>query len=386
MNRLWGSVAVCALSVGASGAMAGSEIGPASNIIVGSARGAVDRGAAPQASNNCFSATQITGLGLFDLDFAGTTTDGPAHAPCAFFGSTQIWRDVWYLWTSVTSGPVTITTCGYTQTDTKIAVYSPAAPCSAGDEFVIACNDDFCGTQTSVTFLAQAGQQYRVRIGKYGQTEPPTGGTGLLEISASTVDICDAEGGPCQQPDYTEPAWASNLTFRVADDVVLNASGEATGLCWSGSYFAETPDASEDEFVLTYWSDASGRPGAPIASFRQNVNMTVQRAYSGFSDIANSPNYWYSTTHAPVALQKGVRYWVEVRNYFSGWFWQASTPGDGALQDQSPNANWTDSVAVNNMTFCVDFRSGCDLDTNGDGQISFGDLNNIVSSFNTSCP
>ncbi len=382
-------VGAAMLAAGGSPVFGRTSPGPASNLEMAPALEGVveDRGGLPLATNHCVHAPVISGLGFFAVDLAGTTTDGSAHPQCNSFGSTQIWRDAWYLWTSVVNGPVTVDTCGDFSVDTKIAVYAPGSFCPPTSEYVISCNDDACGLQSSVTFVAQAGQTYRIRIGRYGQTEPSASGSGLLSISASGgVDICGAEGGPCQDAVLSQPAYTSALTFRCADDVTFESSGVITGLCWSGSYPAN--GVAPDDFVLTYWTDLGGAPGAPIAEFAQGGGLSVIRAISGGLDVANQPNFVYSASHAPVPVAGGQRYWVSVRNYGPGtWFWQTANTGNGALQDETPLITWADSVNIGrNLTMCVGFESSCAMDTNGDGQVNFADLNNVISVFNTGCP
>ncbi len=59
---------------------------------------------------------------------------------------------------------ITISTCG-SNFDTQI--YVTNAACSPGGAYVI-CNDDFCGTQSQVTFTAEAGEPYTICIDGYG--------------------------------------------------------------------------------------------------------------------------------------------------------------------------------------------------------------------------
>ncbi len=376
-----------ALSVCAAWAQTPESREPATNIEAlpsGAERGVAVPG---NGADGCAGAPAISGYSTWAFDFAGATTDGQGHAACLGFGSDQIWRDRWWSWTAPASSLVRVETCGQTGVDTRIAVYSPAAVCSPASEYLLACNDDACNFQSSLTFQARAGQTYLIRIGLYGFSEPAAIGAGTFTVNGlDAPDICPDTVVACQDPNLSESAYTSTASFRVADDFVMNATGAVDGICWRGSYIGFAPGT--DDFTITYWTNAGGLPGTPIASFDQSAGgLSVQRADSGDLDIANNTMFVYSAKHAPVVIADNVRYWVEIRN-FQGttWYWQGSTQGNGAWQDGTPASGWSGSTARPNVTFCVSFLSGCNLDTNGDGVINFADLNNVVSFFNTNCP
>lgn len=385
MFRL-GVLVASVVAVGPAWAGAAASRTPASNIESVPFNGDRDVAIPANGSDSCAGAAAISGYRTWGFDLAGATTDGLAHSVCLSFGSDQIWRDRWWAWTAPATGLTTVETCGLTITDTRIAVYAPASPCPPTGEYLVACNDDFCSVQTSLTFIAQAGQTYFIRLGRYGTTEPAAAGSGAFRIIASlTPDVCPDDAGPCQTVLLSATAFTSNGSFRCADDIVPSASGAIEGVCWWGSY--PSTAAAADDFTVTYWTNAGGLPGIPIASFSQSGSLAVQRVATNDLDIAGTTMFLYSATHAPVPVVKNTRYWVEVRNMFGGtWYWQGSVQGNGGWQDQTPPSNWGDATARPNFAFCPVYNSACNLDTNGDGQINFADLNNIISSFNTSCP
>lgn len=103
--------------------------------------------------------------------------------PCPGAGA----RSVWFSWTAPrlpagVAGTVTIETCGPPTTiDTTLAVYTTASPCP-GTTAPFICNNDACGTQSSVTFPYTPGQLYTIQI-----TTPIAiaGGTGQLSVCVS---------------------------------------------------------------------------------------------------------------------------------------------------------------------------------------------------------
>lgn len=125
--------------------------------------------------------------GVTAFDNTGADTDGPDEpSACDFFGQTQINQDVWFCYTASTTGYVTVSLCG-SGYDTKMAVYDGCG-CPSADS-AIACNDDACGTgglRSEVTFVAQGGQSYMIRVGAFGMNF----GSGTMDISVLPPDDC----------------------------------------------------------------------------------------------------------------------------------------------------------------------------------------------------
>ena len=139
------------------------------------------------ANDNCAGATAV-GTGTFAFNTAGATNSTPAiPAACNVAATTTISKDVWFRFTAPCAGTATAATCG-TGFDTNIAVY-PGAGCPSGTE-VSACNDNGCGTASSVSWAATAGSTWYVRIGS-----PGTGsGPGSLSLSCAAPP-CPADFG-----------------------------------------------------------------------------------------------------------------------------------------------------------------------------------------------
>ena len=119
-------------------------------------------------SDNCATPMPIAGAGPFAFDTSLMTTgaEGQAEAICLFFAQTGIASDAWWAWTSGFTGTAIVSLCGSTG-DTKVAIYAGSG-CPAGA--AVACNDDFCGLQSQLTFPATNGSVYTVQVGKYPTT------------------------------------------------------------------------------------------------------------------------------------------------------------------------------------------------------------------------
>ena len=106
----------------------------------------------------------------FDFGFA-PAMPGTIALPCA-----PTWypnRQFFFLWTPSCAGPAEVSTCGLTLTDSGIEVFEINAcdsdVCTAAASPSIACNDQ-CGTGDAslVTFTAESGRQYLVRLTRLG--------------------------------------------------------------------------------------------------------------------------------------------------------------------------------------------------------------------------
>src|SRR6187401_251444 len=128
--------------------------------------------ASAQGSNECATATPIAGYGTFAVDTTGATDSAQQTGACATAHS-----DVWFLYSATVTQLLPISLCGGTSADTVIAVYlGPGCP-GAGTQ--LACNDDGCGTQSTVTIGASGGQSYLIQI---GAKNPGTTFTGTFTI------------------------------------------------------------------------------------------------------------------------------------------------------------------------------------------------------------
>jgi len=146
--------------------------------------------AAAPANNDCPSPTPI-GEETLPFSTLGATTDGPFEPQmCDANGDNDIGSDVWFSFDPPCGGQFTVSLCG-SNYDTRIGVYSS---CPTGSLEILACNDDFCGDQSQVSFVGFAGQ-FLFRVGGYqGQR-----GTGTISVSAQCLDAgaCCLGDGTC---------------------------------------------------------------------------------------------------------------------------------------------------------------------------------------------
>lgn len=150
----------------------------------------------PPLNNDCANATVIT-TGTTIFSSLGATTDDPAA--CGSIGS-----DIWYRFTAPCTGGATVDLCGSSY-DTVITVYNGI--CCPPQSSYLACNDDFCGVQSQLTFDTVQGNSYLVRIGGYQANQ----GSGTITLSCSQYTPTPTKTPTC--PVVSGPAlWVTNAT------------------------------------------------------------------------------------------------------------------------------------------------------------------------------
>ena len=127
--------------------------------------------------NDLCSGAPLQLAGSTTFSNIGASTDGPSEpADCNFNGDSQIQSDVWYRYFAQCDGTATVSLCGSTY-DTKLAVYGADCPVLSGA--VIACNRNFCGQQSEVSFPVTMNTFYRIRIGGHQGAQ----GQGTLTVT-----------------------------------------------------------------------------------------------------------------------------------------------------------------------------------------------------------
>lgn len=168
------------------------------------------------ANDACADAT-VVGDGTVTGNNSVASSDVTPAAGC---GSNP-GKDVWYAYQNpgACSRQVTASLCtangGSASFDSVLRVFS--GDCSTLTE--IACNDDFCGLQSRVTFTADPGATYRISV---SSDMNGAGGPFTLAIShASAVSLqvapgCTQGGGPGPTLSANVPVLGTTLTLSIA--------------------------------------------------------------------------------------------------------------------------------------------------------------------------
>ncbi len=131
-------------------------------------------------ADDCATPDVISGTGAFAVDTTLATNSVGGPATCA-----TISKDVWFAWTPNTPC-ATIATCGGSTADTVLAIYA-GTTCPPTAQ--LACNDDACGLQSSLSLSVIPGNVYLIRVGTFGAAG--AGWMGTLTITTPAPAIGD---------------------------------------------------------------------------------------------------------------------------------------------------------------------------------------------------
>ncbi|HIG10082.1 MAG: hypothetical protein ABGY71_11845 [bacterium] len=177
---------------------------------------------AQAGTDGCTTPDTIAGEGSFAVDSSAATTgsEGQLDPGCLWFGSTTVENDVWFDWTASLDGVATVSTCG-SVLDTKIAAW-PGAGCPAAGN-ALACNDDACGLQSSISFSVVSGTVYALQVGSFPGAP---GGLAQMDISIVATPVHD----DCNSPMLLN--GSGSFAFNNSG-ATAGAQGQAEALCLS---------------------------------------------------------------------------------------------------------------------------------------------------------
>jgi len=251
----------------------------------------------PAPNDECSGATEIfSGSNFADNTAAQTTTT-------ACTGS----NDVWYFWVADFTGNAEASTCGARTIDTVLAAYD------ACGNVALACNDDFCGLGSTITFPVTSGQTYYIRFAGFGgqrgtadlnignpaptnptafgsaNPDPVTaGGSTLLEVtvtpgenptstgitvSIDTSALIGGSGGQTMYDDGTNgDLFAGDNVFSYLQNVDASQAGgtaqlfyvvgDAEGRSANGTIFLDVTVPAQWDEIANGGSDAGDLPSS----------------------------------------------------------------------------------------------------------------------------
>ncbi len=221
---------------------------------------------AQNGSDNCATPDPIAGQGSFAFDnsLANTGIEGQNEYVCYAFGSSSVNDDVWFSWTADATGSATISTCN-ASFDTKIAAY-PGGPCpTVGSS--LACNDDSCGLQSSISFPVVSGTAYLLQVGTFA-----VGGGGT-----STIDVViggGGGGGVGSDNCATPTAIAGQGSFAYDNSTATTGvEGQTEGLC-----YAFGTSGIDNDIWFAWTADATGPATVSTCSSSQDTKIAAYPA------------------------------------------------------------------------------------------------------------
>ncbi len=238
-----------------------------------------------QGSDDCATASPISGPGTFAVTTVGATDSAQQSGACVVAH-----RDVWFAWTAPQSGTVTVQTCGGATVDTLLAAYAgPGCPTSGTE---LACNDDSCALQSSIQFTASSGSVYLIQLGAYGAATTWTGTFTIAQPIPPANDACAAAAaisGP--GPFAFDTSFATTGTEGQANPLCGSPAGIDRDVWFSWTAAATTSmelstcgAAAFDTKVAVY--AGSGCPTSAAIACNDDACTLQSRAY--FDAVAGS--------------------------------------------------------------------------------------------------
>jgi hypothetical protein len=173
------------------------------------------------SNDECTAAIDI-GAGDTAFDNTNATSSATAlPANCAGTVGTTMAKDLWYRLAVPCTGTVSVSTCGTTGSDTRLAVYNLACP-TAG--FLVGCNNDAgCANGgATVNFAAAEGTIYYIRVGSN-----TTGGAGTLGVTCTPEVNCPGDANADGSVDGSDLAVVLGAWGTAGGD--LNDDGQTDG-------------------------------------------------------------------------------------------------------------------------------------------------------------
>ena len=300
-------------------------------------------GATPPPNDDCEGAIAIT-AGLTPFDTAGASTDTDAGPNCVFFGSSLNNNDVWFKYTATQNGDVTVSACGLTTLDTKMAVFA-----NCGDFEAIACNDDFCGLQSQLVFTGTTGTTYYISIGAFGAT---AFGSGQISVAVG------GGGGPTN--DDCSGAIAANIGSNNFSTIGCSTDTNAGSTC---VFFGNSNNYND----AWYKYIAVGNQDVTISTC-QGTTMDTKMAV--FSDCDLTQVLGCNDDATGCGLQSRVTF----------------TPTCGSTYYISIGAFGATSTGAGTFTIVQNGSCGSPADLNGDGVVGSADLTILLAAWGTSGP
>ncbi len=207
----------------------------------------------PPANDDCAGAIAlVSGVPYTGNNSLATSNDGAAAAVCSPTNTQNIYKAVWFSFTTGPSdaGTWLFSSCGSGQ-DTVVTVFNAGVTCSGISDAanILACNDDAgqgcTGTAASATATLAANSTYLARFSSYGNVGGPYT---MIVQPLITGACCNNTTGACTQTVSTSCTTGSSYqgdnvacptTCAVVAVCCNNTSGACTsiygGLCPSGT-------------------------------------------------------------------------------------------------------------------------------------------------------
>ncbi len=243
----------------------------------------------PTGNDDCSLPLTVVGNGPhpFDNTSATTGSQGQAEPLCLAFGSTAIFKDLWFTWAATATGTTQISLCNATFHDSRVAIYNGSGcPVAAA----IACNDDSCGLVSTTCFPTVSGQIYTIQIGSFGATVGAAGDF-IFSAIAPFVGSCAAvdDGSTENSVGWTNGgtfAWMSTFGATASSYTVSSVDTCYGTLLFPGGYIPSGPvtvgvwedpndDGNPSDAILLGQGSAVVSPGSVETDVLQTILLNA---------------------------------------------------------------------------------------------------------------
>ncbi|MFZ2874352.1 MAG: choice-of-anchor X domain-containing protein [Phycisphaerales bacterium] len=227
-----------------------------SRLLVVCAGGILGITSAAQAQfvDNCIDATEVNGPGTYPYDLSAASNDGAGT--CGASGTAE---DVWMLVNPPMDGTIIVETCGLAGGDSVLEAWT-----SCG-ETVLACNDDFCGLQSTIFVPVTANTPFKLRVADFaGGTHAGSvfiyyDGANLEAFGTTTPDTISQGASTLFEVAVTPATLPPSTGVAVSCDLALiGGSGNQT-MYDDGTNGDAIP--GDNVYSFSFTTDANVTPG-----------------------------------------------------------------------------------------------------------------------------
>ena len=300
-------------------------------------------------NDECSTALQVT-AGTYAFDTTAATLSAELW-PCALNGG----PDLWYRYTAVTTGSVTVSTCSGTTYDT--ALQALGGTCAGLVSIV--CNDDACNFQSRISFPTTSGQSYFIRVGGYnGATGPgnltindgtpilnPVNGTYYAAISSPGITWTQARAAAAATSHMGRQGRLVTLNDQQENDFVFSALGGVHNFWVGGFQNTASPSYSEPDGG---WEWITGEPFAFTQWFAGEPNNVGAFGAEDFLELLQTTQFGESWNDV-AELEHPAGYVIEYADTGIGVNYCTANPNSTGQTSLISGAG-SASIASNNLT------------------------------------
>ena len=218
--------------------------------------------------NDCaINATLVSASGSYPFSSVGANTDGPPSTPGATCssGSDLFDNDVWFKFQAAANGVLSVSSCGASSYDNKLAVYDAGTNIAAYDyntlpTSLVGCNDDgaggtcyMTGTATpyasALSISVNVGHWYLVRNGSFTSGDT---GNGALTFTLPVPCVLPSTTGS-----ETEACGTDSNGGCDAAGTTASAQAITLGSSISGKFWADAGVRDIDWYTVTVAADTT---------------------------------------------------------------------------------------------------------------------------------